>query len=290
RVNALETYPRDELFQARTEDLYRTAMGVLRLAGRRRLRLFLRRDVYGRFYSCLVYLPRDRFNTDNRVKIQKILSERLGGIGVDYDTRVTESVLARLHFVIRIDPYAETGPVDVDAIQAELADATRSWAADLALQLDHHVGEGQARRLAKIYEAAYPAAYKAEHSPIDAAKDIAKLEMLREPGDMELQMFRRGGADDDVHFKVYTYADPVGLSEVLPVLRHLGVTVPEERPYRIDRADGTVHLDDFRLRLPARAVEPVPQLRVRFENAFRAVWTGEAESDRFNELVIAAGL
>src|SRR5690606_5686943 len=109
-VNALETYPRDELFQARTEDLYRTAMGVLRLAGRRRLRLFLRRDVYGRFYSCLVYLPRDRFNTDNRVKIQKILSERLGGIGVDYDTRVTESVLARLHFVIRIDPYAETGP------------------------------------------------------------------------------------------------------------------------------------------------------------------------------------
>ncbi|GAB3660384.1 NAD-glutamate dehydrogenase [Glycomyces tarimensis] len=289
-VTALETYPRDELFQARTEDLFRTAMGVLRLAGRRRLRLFLRRDVYGRFYSCLVYLPRDRFNTHNRIKIQQILYRRLGGIGVDYDTRVTESVLARLHFVIRIDPYADVDPVDVESIQAELADATRSWDADLALQLDHHVGEGQARSLYRAYSEAYPAAYKAEHSPLDAAKDIAKLEMLHEPGDMELQLFRRGGDDADVHFKVYSFEDPVGLSQALPVLRHLGATVAEERPYHIDRSDGTIFLHDFGLELPGRAAESVPQLRVRFENAFRAAWTGEAESDRFNELVIGAGL
>ncbi len=289
-VNALETYPRDELFQARTEDLYRTAMGVLRLAGRRRLRLFLRRDVYGRFYSCLVYLPRDRFDTDNRVKVQQILSDRLGGIGVDYDTRVTESVLARLHFVIRIDPYAEVEPVDVDSIQAELAEVTRSWDADLSLQLDHHVGEGQARGLYRAYAEAYPPAYKAEHSPLDAAKDIAKLEMLHEPGDMELQLFRRHGHDDDVHFKVYSFGDPVGLSEALPMLRHLGASLEEERPYRVSRSDGTIHLHDFRVRLTERAAEAVPQLRARFENAFRAVWTGEAESDRFNELVVAAGL
>ncbi|GAB3223689.1 NAD-glutamate dehydrogenase [Glycomyces halotolerans] len=289
-VTALETYPRDELFQARTDDLFHTAMGVLRLAGRRRLRLFLRRDVYGRFYSCLVYLPRDRFNTDNRIKIQEILYRRLGGIGVDYDTRVTESVLARLHFVIRIDPYAETEPVDVDAVQAELAEATRSWDADLSLQLDHHVGEGQARALYRAYVDAYPAAYKAEHSPIDAAKDIAKLEMLRESGDMELQLFRRGGDDADVHFKIYSFEEPVGLSEALPVLKHLGVTVGEERPYHISRADGIVYLHDFKLVLPGEAAQLVPKLRVRFENAFRAAWTGEAQSDQFNELVITAGL
>ncbi|MFG3340140.1 NAD-glutamate dehydrogenase [Glycomyces sp. NPDC048151] len=289
-VTALETYPRDELFQARTDDLYTTAMGVLRLAGRRRLRLFARRDVYGRFYSCLVYLPRDRYNTENRTKIEEILRRRLRGSQIDYDARVTESVLARLHFVVRIDPFADHPPVDVDAIQAELADATRSWDADLVLQLDNHIGEGQARMLAKAYARAYPPAYKAEHSPIDAAKDIARLEMLRESGDMELQLFRRGGSDDDVHFKIYAFDQPIGLSEALPVLRHLGVKVSEERPYHIERADGTIHLHDFGLELPGRAAESVPQLRIRFENAFRAAWTGEAESDRFNELVIAAGL
>nr|QZD57732.1 NAD-glutamate dehydrogenase [Glycomyces sp. TRM65418] len=289
-VTALETYPRDELFQARTDDLYSTAMGVLRLAGRRRLRLFARRDVYGRFYSCLVYLPRDRYNTENRMKIEEILRRRLHGAAVDYDARVTESVLARLHFVVRIDPFADHPPVDVEAIQAELADATRSWDADLALQLDHHVGEGQARHLYQTYSGAYPAAYKAEHSPIDAAKDIAKLEMLRESGDMELQLFRRGGDDADVHFKIYAFDQPVGLSEALPVLGHLGVKVSEERPYHIERADGTIHLHDFKLELPVATAEPIPQQRIRFENAFRAAWTGEAESDRFNELVITAAL
>ncbi len=289
-VTALETYPRDELFQARTDDLYTTAMGVLRLAGRRRLRLFARRDVYGRFYSCLVYLPRDRYNTENREKIEAILKARLYGVDLSYDARVTESVLARLHFVVRIDPFAEHPPVDVESIQAELADATRSWDGDLVLQLDHHIGEGQARTLAKAYAGAYPPAYKAEHSPIDAAKDIAKLEMLREPGEMELQLFRRGGDDADVHFKIYSFDQPVGLSEALPVLRHLGVRVAEERPYHIKRADGMIYLHDFGLQLPGRAAESVPQLRIRFENAFRAAWTGEAESDRFNELVIAAGL
>jgi glutamate dehydrogenase len=289
-VTALETYPRDELFQARTDDLYTTAMGVLRLAGRRRLRLFARRDVYGRFYSCLVYLPRDRYNTENRTRIEEILRRRLRGSQIDYDARVTESVLARLHFVVRIDPFADHPPVDVESIQAELADATRSWDADLALQLDHHIGEGQARMLAKAYAHAYPPAYKAEHSPIDAAKDIAKLETLRDSGDMELQLFRRGGSDDDVHFKIYAFDQAIGLSEALPVLRHLGVKVSEERPYHIKRADGTIHLHDFGLELPGRAAESVPQLRIRFENAFRAAWNGEAESDRFNELVIAAGL
>ncbi|THV34613.1 NAD-glutamate dehydrogenase [Glycomyces buryatensis] len=289
-VNALETYPRDELFQARTEDLYTTAMGVLRLAGRRRLRLFARRDVYGRFYSCLVYLPRDRYNTENRLKIQQILRRRLNGAAVDYDARVTESVLARLHFVVRIDPYAEVGPIDFDSIQSELADATRSWDADLALQLDHHVGEGQARTLFRAYAEAYPAAYKAEHTPIDAAKDIAKLEMLREPGDMELQLFRLGGDDANIHFKIYSFESPVGLSEALPVLSHLGVGVSEERPYHIARSDGKIYLHDFGLTMRGKAAEPVPQMRIRFENAFRAVWAGEAESDRFNELIVAAGL
>ncbi|SDD17824.1 NAD-glutamate dehydrogenase [Glycomyces harbinensis] len=289
-VTALETYPRDELFQARTDDLYATAMGVLRLAGRRRLRLFARRDVYGRFYSCLVYLPRDRYNTENREKIEEILRRRLHGVDVSYDARVTESVLARLHFVVRIDPYAEHGPVDLDSIQAELAETTRSWDADLVYQLDHHIGEGQARTLAKSYALAYPAAYKAEHSPLDAAKDIARLEILREAGDMELQLFRRGGDDADVHFKIYSFDRPVGLSEALPVLKNLGVRVDEERPYHIKRADGTIHLHDFGIVLPGQAAESVPQLRVRFENAFRAAWAGEAESDRLNELVIAAGL
>src|SRR5262249_13170740 len=103
-MTILEDYPRDELFQIKTDDLFETVMGVLRLAGRRQLRLFLRKDMYGRFISCLVYLPRDRFTTANRLAIQAILLRELNGVGLDFTTRVGESLLARIHFVVRTDP------------------------------------------------------------------------------------------------------------------------------------------------------------------------------------------
>src|SRR6266511_2827674 len=124
-MEILETYPRDELFQISTDDLYRSVMGVLRLAGRRQLKLFIRRDAYGRFISCLVYLPRDRFTTTNRLKIQEILLRELNGIGVDYTTRVSESHLARVHFIVRTDPADPPGEIDADALCEKLADATR---------------------------------------------------------------------------------------------------------------------------------------------------------------------
>ncbi|MFC4335070.1 NAD-glutamate dehydrogenase [Salininema proteolyticum] len=289
-VTALETYPRDELFQARTDDLFNTAMGVLRLAGRRRLRLFMRRDAYDRFVSCLVYLPKDRFNTATRMKIGRILSDRLGGVGADFDVRLGDAALARLHFIIRIDPARVPDTIDVDAVQAELADATRSWDADLAFQLDHAIGEGQARHLFHTYSEGFPAGYKADHSVLDAVKDIATLEMLHERGDLELQMYRARGNDDDVHFKVYSAEQSISISKALPVMRCLGVDVEAEHPYEIDRAGQALWLHDFSIRLPEGMKDYVPEARSRFENAFRAAWTGETESDRLDELVLVAGL
>lgn len=289
-VQALEAYPRDELFQTRTDDLFSTVMGVLRLRGRRRLRLFVRRDNYGRFVSCLVYLPRDRFNTDNRLKIQNILVERLGGIGVDFATRVSDSVLARLHFIVRLDPADTPDVIDVDGIQSELSEATRSWDADLALQLDHHIGQGQARSLYDEYSVAYPDTYKAEHAPIKAAKDIAKLELLSAPDDMALHLFRVDHSDERVRFKIFNFGKAITLSKALPVLHSLGLDATEERPYKVKRSDGNVYIHDFGIKMVCPPGENVPQLRTRVENAFRASWTGDCESDQFNELVLCAKL
>ncbi|QSB04284.1 NAD-glutamate dehydrogenase [Natronoglycomyces albus] len=289
-VQALEAYPRDELFQTRTDDLYSTVMGVLRLRGRRRLRLFVRRDNYGRFVSCLVYLPRDRFNTANRLKIQNILVNRLGGIGVDFATRVSDSVLARLHFIVRLDPANTPEFIDVEGIQSELSEATRSWDADLALQLDHHIGQGQARSLYEEYHAAYPDTYKAEHTPLQAAQDIAKLELVSAPGDMALHLFRVNHDDARVRFKIYNFGKAITLSKALPVLQSLGLEATEERPYVVKRSDGNIYMHDFGLRMQCPEGEQVPQLRSRVENAFRAAWMGEAEHDPFNELVVCAKL
>jgi glutamate dehydrogenase len=297
-LQILETYPRDELFQIKTDDLYQAVIGVLRMAGRRQLRLFLRRDGYGRFISCLIYLPRDRFTTQNRLRMQEILLRELNGIGVDYTTRVTESMLARVHFIVRTDPASPPGPVDANALAEQLADATRLWDDDFQLVLERKLGDEQAKTLFARYAEALPESYKDGHTAYEAVQDLAKLELLEEPGQLEMHLFRKrhfnisGAAepdDHDVRFKVYRYGEPMVLSAVLPVLHSLGVEVVDERPYEVRRSDGTVYLYDFGLRLPARHRE-LAEVRPHVENAFATAWRGEAEVDGFNELVLRAGL
>ncbi|GAB3152329.1 NAD-glutamate dehydrogenase [Micromonospora sonneratiae] len=300
-LQILETYPRDELFQIKTDDLYHAVIGVLRMAGRRQLRLFLRRDGYGRFMSCLIYLPRDRFTTQNRLRMQEILLRELNGVGVDYTTRVTESMLARVHFIVRTDPSNPPGEVDADVLAEKLADATRLWDDDYRLVLERKLGDEQAKHLFTRYADAFPEGYKDGHTPYEAMKDLAKLELLEEPGQLEMHMFRKhrprpsGWAapeqpeEMDVRFKVYRYGEPMVLSAVLPVLHSLGVRVVDEHPYEVERIDGQIYLYDFGLELPEGARELV-EVRPHVENAFSATWRGEAEIDGFNELVLRAGL
>ncbi|HYN92257.1 MAG TPA: NAD-glutamate dehydrogenase [Pilimelia sp.] len=289
-LQILEEYPRDELFQIRTDDLYKTVIGVLRMAGRRQLRLFLRRDAYGRFISCLIFLPRDRFTTANRLRMQDILLRDLNGVGVDYTTRVTESMLARVHFVVRTDPANPPQfEVEANALAEQLADATRSWDDDFRLALDRKIGECGAKNLHERYAEAFAEAYKDEHTPYEAVQDLAKLELLEEPGQLELHLFRKRKDDRDVRLKVYRYGEPMLLSAVLPVLHSLGVRVVDERPYQVSRSDGTIFLYDFGLQLP-EGHRALPEVRPRVENAFSATWRGEAEVDGFNELVLRAGL
>ncbi|PZF90852.1 NAD-glutamate dehydrogenase [Micromonospora deserti] len=300
-LQILETYPRDELFQIKTDDLYHAVIGVLRMAGRRQLRVFLRRDAYGRFISCLIYLPRDRFTTQNRLRMQDILLRELNGVGVDYTTRVTESMLARVHFIVRTDPTKPPGDIDADLLAEELADATRLWDDDYRLVLERKLGDEQAKHLFSRYADAFPEGYKDGHTPYEAMKDLAKLELLEEPGQLEMHLFRKqlppraGGrepdADEamDVRFKVYRYGEPMMLSAVLPVLHSLGVRVVDEHPYEVERVDGRIWLYDFGLRLPEGHQE-LAEVRPHVENAFAAAWRGEAEVDGFNELVLRGGL
>ncbi|AEV88290.1 NAD-glutamate dehydrogenase [Actinoplanes sp. SE50] len=297
-LQILETYPRDELFQIKTDDLYEAVIGVLRMAGRRQLRLFLRRDGYGRFISCLIYLPRDRFTTGNRLRMQEILLRELNGVGVDYTTRVTERMLARVHFIVRTDPAAPPGNLDPNVLAEQLADATRMWDDDFSLVLERKLGDEPAKELFNRYAHAYPESYKNGHTPYEGMQDLAKLELLEEPGQLEMHLYRRRrlGADGspepddhDIRFKVYRFGEPMMLSAVLPVLHSLGVQVSDERPYEIRRDDGLVYLYDFGL-TPPKVHRDLSEVRPQVENAFAATWRGEAEVDGFNELVLRAGL
>ncbi|MFD7263300.1 NAD-glutamate dehydrogenase [Streptomyces sp. NPDC059874] len=299
-LQIMETYPRDELFQTPVDQLLPIVTSVLYLQERRRLRLYLRQDEYGRYYSALVYLPRDRFTTGVRLRLMDILKEELDGISVDFTAWNTESILSRIHFVVRV-PQGKELPVltesDVERIEGRLVDAARSWADGFSEALVAELGEERAAELLRRYGTSFPEGYKADHSPRAAVADLCHLEKLA-AGDrpFALSLYEPVGAGPgERRFKIYRTGEQVSLSAVLPVLQRLGVEVTDERPYELRRSDRvSAWIYDFGLRMPVSTGNGDNYLgddaRERFQEAFAAVWTGEAENDNFNTLVLGAGL
>jgi glutamate dehydrogenase len=294
-VQVMENYPRDELLQTDPDDLLEIATSVLHLQERRKTKLFLRYDVYERFVSALIYLPRDRYNTTVRLKMEEILRRAFDADNVDYTTRVSESALARLHFVVRVRKGAPIPEVDEAALEREIVEATRTWDEDLVEALRGGVGEEAGGRLIGLYGKAFPEAYKEDIQPRVAVTDIRRIEMLDSDDAVEVGLHQDPGCPpDERRFKLYRRG-PLTLTRVLPMFTHLGVEVIDERPYEVTRSDGVrVYVYDFGLRTPRPEDWGVAgdrdARRLLFQNAVRAVWTGAAESDGFNALVLGAGL
>ncbi|MER5212883.1 NAD-glutamate dehydrogenase [Streptomyces sp. NPDC002838] len=298
-LQILETYPRDELFQTPVDELQSIVTSVLYLQERRRLRLYLRQDEYGRYYSALVYLPRDRYTTGVRLRIIDILKEELGGTSVDFTAWNTESILSRLHFVVRVPQGTELPQLsdsDKERIEARLVEAARSWADGFAEALNAEFGEERAAELLRRYGNAFPEGYKADHSSRSAVADLAHVEQLTEEKNFALSLYEPVGATpEERRFKIYRKGDSISLSAVLPVLNRLGVEVVDERPYELRCSDRSVAwIYDFGLRMPQPKSGSGDYLgddgRERFQDAFAATWNGQAENDGFNALVLRAGL
>ncbi len=286
----LEAYPRDELFEVSADELFELTMGVLGLQERRRVRLFLRRDRYGRYFSCLVFVPRDHYTTKTRLRLQEVLRDTFDATGMEHSVRLSESVLARLHFIVHAEPGRVATP-DVEALERRLADAARDWSDDLRGALIDELGEERGTRLCHAYGDAFPAAYREDYPARIAVADIERLERLDPDGDLGMSLHRPVEAPEgSVRFKIYRTGAPNTLSQVLPVLENLGFEVIDQRPYEV-RPDGSPlrWIHDFGLRFEPGALD-TEQARAGFQEAFARVWSGDNENDGFNRLVLFAGL
>ncbi len=288
----LETYPREELFSTPVDELAETAMAVYHIGERRQTRLFWRRDPYGRFVSCLVYLPRDRYTTAVRLRIQHILCESLGVSIIDHAALVSESALARLHFVVRAAPGESLTYADHADVQERIVHAVRSWEDDFAEALTERLGAQRAAELLAAYRHAFPEGYKEDFTPRTASADVHAIADLDDDVDLHLHLYEPIGEDARIRrLKVFRAGDPIPLTTILPVLTSLGVDVLDERPYEIDRSGaGPVWIYDFGMSLGEDRIPDRGSLGERFGEAFLAAWDGQAEVDVLNSLVLRAGL
>ena len=289
-LHILDTFPRDELFQITEAELFDTAIGILNLQERQRIALFVRRDPLDRFVSCLVYVPRERYDSRVRQTLAAILAEGVGGTVTDFHVHLDESPLARVQFIIGISRGAAPA-IDVAALERRLAEAGRSWTDRLEEAAALAFGEVEGRaRLRRLQPA--PVAYQVRTEPAQAVADLPHIEAALAGSPLEASLHPVPGDDEaGAGLRLYRPGEPVALSDMLPILENLGLRIIAEEPFRIDSRDGgAVWIHEFTL--GAGSVPPAlsAELRGKFEEALRAVWTGAVESDGFNRLVLAAGL
>ncbi len=289
--HVLNELPRDELLLPSDQELFDNAMGVFNLQERRKVRLLIRRDACGKFYTMLYYVPRDIFNTALRTQVQELLAERLGSVDSEFNTYYSESVLARVYYVFQIDPEKEIH-IDPQELEAEVAKLSRSWSDELHHVLVDAAGEERGNHLANSYRNAFPSAYREHFAPSSAVFDIEHIEELDAGKSISMSFYRQIEQSRDLlRFKLFNRSEPLVLSDIIPLLENLGMRVVGEHPYMVRRRDGEQFwIHDFTLFYNSNEPVELEEVKQIFQEAFYNIWSGKAENDEFNRLVIGARL
>ena len=287
----LEIHPRDELFLTGTDELFQMAMGILQIHERRQIRIFVRKDSSEHFFSCLVYAPRDIYSTEFRVKVENILKETLGCDQSDFHTYFSESILARTQFTLRNSKGNVSSNTDLVAIEKLVSQASRSWHDDLKIALIEKLGEEHGLSAFNKIGVTFPAGYCDMFSARTGVADIGYMLQLTQDDPLSLSFYRQlENEGDELNLTLYNLSEALPLSDVLPVLEHLGLRVIDEHPYQLKSGNEVVWLHDFNLVYTGSDNIDVKDHRTSFQDAFLAIWNKRASSDNFNRLTLGAKL
>lgn len=290
-ARSVEVYPRDELFLATTDELASTLVSINAIQERRQIRLFMRTERSGKFVSCLVYAPRDIYRTDLRAKVQKVLHDALSATAAEFQTYFSESILTRTHFIFKVDP---TKPLDydVDALQEEIVQVSKSWSYRLAESLLEEFGEEQGNIQSDRYRDAFPPGYQHDFDPLMAVNDIKKCNQLSELGGLSLSFYRfMSDPANHMRLRLYNLSDSLPLSDIIPVLENMGLRVLSETPYQLELKDSDhVWLHDFKLAYSLSGEVNLADVKEKVQEAFLRIWNKDAESDAFNNLLMGTQL
>ena len=290
-ARVLETFPRDELFQSSIRELHHTAQSVNQIRERPQTRLFVRKDIHGKFFNCLIYIPRDSYNTELRIVIQDILTKEFGAEESEFTTQFSESILVRCHFVLRVDPAVEL-TYETNEIEEQIVQATLSWEDRLRIRLVEEFGEESGENYIRHLGQGFPPGYRDDFDPRIAVLDIKKFQRLIDGEELTMSLYRLlEEGDEMLRLRLYHRGASLPLSDILPILENLGLRVVTERPYGVRASDDSrFWVQEFSLIYSLSHDIDLDQVKDEFEDAFARIWFGEAESDSFNRLLLGTRL
>lgn len=290
-LQVINVFPRDELFMISTNQLLATALEITRIQQTQTSRLFIRKDSYGKFFSCLLYVPRDQFNTKLREDIQEFLCEEMRADDIEYATHLSESMLVRMHFIVRVKDIQKV-KFNADDLEARLIERIKPWDDDFldALLVKYH--DADAEKLHKVYSDIYSAAYKESYSGDEGVKDIDRIQQLGEGKRLGFDLDTcNSTVGAEYSFKIFSYESQLILSDVVPILENLGLQIISEKGFELKRDEqASIWIHDFSLARRHVGNAFSDDLKNNFETAFRAIWEKHTDDDSFNALVVTANL
>ena len=288
-AQVLATYPRDELFQIDEDQLLETASIITDIHERRRVRVFHRFDPYGLFVTSLVYMPRDLFSTTVRERLYDMLVDIFGAEGGDHDILLSESTLVRVQFTLRIKPGHQV-EVDRRSLERQINEMIVDWRTELTEELQAELGARRGRALALKYANAFTAGYQEHFRARTAVHDIEIIESLSSDKPLLTHLYRLPESPrEHISLKLFHLGNALPLSDVVPKLEHLGLTVISEHPYTVQRnGAGPVAVHDYELCFEKPL--DLGAIAGDFDDAFTNIWHQRAQDDGFNRLILQAGL
>ena len=284
-VELFESFPKDELFQASTQELRRLVVGLLQLEKHGGIRVLVRKDLYGRSVSVVVALPRDRFNAALRKRLQQFFLERFQGVTVDYHLSLGETESARIFFTVHLAPGSQIPEVPYEALETEVEKLARSWDDDLKDALMARIGPERGTMLAEKYSPRFPSYYKASDEWGLIVDDVLALEALESnPEGFLVGIGNESKGERLTRVKLYKTGGKVDLSAFIPILEALGLRAVEEIPTAV-QGEGKVYIHDFGVLDGRGAVLDLGAEADTVADTIAAVWRGECESDSLNRLV-----
>jgi glutamate dehydrogenase len=287
-LNIIDNLPRDDIFHASEDELCDLLINIMHMKERQKIKLFIRKDLFGRYYSCFVYVPREKYDSSLREKIQTILLNELQGVDVTFRTNFNESVLARIHFIVKISPKNNAFDINVFAVEQKIIDAAKIWSDKLFTEVYRAYKDDVSSKIFKDFECAFGNFYQESFSPEIAAIDISYLQKLSLESDIEMNLYKEDASQAGfVNLKLFCINKSVILSDVVPIIENMGLKVVNERPYKIITSKYIYWINDYKL-IPPVSIINVDGIKEVFLDAFAAVLNNLIDNDKFNKLVLTA--
>ncbi|MGL5719219.1 MAG: NAD-glutamate dehydrogenase [Alphaproteobacteria bacterium] len=292
-IHVLETLPREELLQSSVPELYELSFSVLQLQERQRLSFFMRPDQFGRYLSCFIYIPRERYGATLRKKMGEMLEKIFQGKISSWNIHLGDLAFARLHYIISLPAEFEIAAYDTQAIEKQLFQQLFTWGDFFKKSVKKRYGDEAGEGLFNQYGEAFSRAYQDQFDAEEAMRDIEFIEAALQQDSLQVSLKQiEASSGATLQIKLYNPHSIIFLSNILPVFEQMGLKVTTEIPFKVllqgRQEPFWIHsLEVFPLlsgRVPSAAEQAL------FLEAFLKIWHQEAENDGFNRLVLEAGL